>query len=260
VTSRWLTIALPACVGLGIPLQAQGTRLGVRHLLLSVPAADSAWSSSRIIVNAGDLITVKATGTISIGRYSRNVDANGVPIGRSGGLGRVYLELRIGSAAPAPAGANSVHTVKVAGELRFRVHDERYDDNIGNFQVDVVIVPAGVIPPARDVETLAEVEPEETADAQRRDVMDLLKAFLRRLAVTEEAYFVDHARYASEVTDLQVTPQPGVEIRSIAVREDGTGWSAIVRHTEEPRVECAIAINTANPFDRSVADAQAACR
>jgi hypothetical protein len=143
------TILLAAMLLPCAAAHAQTSSRPVRHLVLSIPATDSNWTSTELIVEAGDLIAVHATGFIAVSLFSPEVDANGVRVGEAGTAvaGPGYLEFRIDDGAAKPAGANGGQRASVWGELQFRVHDVRYDDNAGKFELDVVVVPWSAIPP-----------------------------------------------------------------------------------------------------------------
>ncbi len=245
-----LTIAVGLMLAPRAPLYAQA--LGVRHVALTVPARDSNWTSTELTVDEGDLIAVRAAGTVVIGVFSREVDADGLAPGTSAGVGKSYLELRIGQGRPVPIGRSGSHEALTSGELQFRFHDFRYDDNAGALHLDVIIVPATAIPHATAPEAPPALATTEAFDAMRR--------FLRLLATAEEAYFVDHTQYASSFSDLSVRLPEAVGIDRLTVATKGAGWSAIVRHDAAPNVRCAAAVNTVNPFDRTAEDMQVVCR
>jgi hypothetical protein len=239
-------IALP-------PFAAAGAQaLGVRHVALSVPARDSNWTSTELTVDEGDLIAVRVAGTVVVGVFSREVDANGLAPGTSAGVGNVYLELRIGAGRATPIGRSGSHEALTSGELQFRVHDVRYDDNAGTFHVDVVVVPATAIPHA--------TAPEDPPALATTEALDAMRRFLKLLATAEEAYFVEHTQYASAFGELGVRPQEGLAVDRLTVATKGAGWSAIVRHDAAPNVRCAAAVNTVNPFDRTAEEMQVVCR
>src|SRR5256885_10235211 len=97
---RLTSIAFVCCAG---PLQAQANP-EARHAQLSVPAADSSWMPSGVVVDQGERIEVKATGMISVNRFWFNVDANGISRFGWGDRGSRYLEYRVGDGAAKPAG------------------------------------------------------------------------------------------------------------------------------------------------------------
>ena len=245
-----LTIALALLVLTRAPVHAQA--LGVRHVALTVAARDSNWTSTELTVDEGDLIAVRAAGTVVIGVFSREVDANGLAPGTSAGVGKAYLELRIGEGRAIPIGRSGSHEALTSGELQFRVHDLRYDDNAGAFHVDVVIVPATAIPHA--------TAPEDPPALATTEALDAMRRFLKLLATAEEAYFVEHTQYASTVAELGLRLPEGLGVDRITVATKGAGWAAIVRHDAAPNVRCAAAINTVNPFDRTAEEMQVVCR
>ena len=236
-----------------LPFAAVGAQaLGVRHVALSVPARDSNWTSAELTVDEGDLIAVRAAGTVVIGVFSREVDASGLAPGTSAGVGSVYLELRIGEGRAVPIGRSASHEALTSGELQFRVHDVRYDDNAGAFHVDLIVVPATAIPHA--------TAPEDPPALATTEALDAMRRFLKLLATAQEAYFVDHTQYASAFGELGVRPPQGLAVDRLTVATKGAGWSAIVRHDAAPNVRCAAAVNTVNPFDRTAEEMQVVCR
>lgn len=245
-----LTTALALLLAARGQLHAQA--LGVRHVALTVAARDSNWTSTELTVDEGDLIAVRAAGTVVIGVFSREVDADGLAPGTSAGVGKAYLELRIGEGRAVPIGRSGSHEALTSGELQLRVHDNRYDDNAGAFHVDVVVVPATAIPHA--------TAPEDPPALATTEALDAMRRFLKLLATAQEAYFVEHTQYASTFSDLGLRLPDGVGVDRITVATKGAGWSAIVRHDAAPSVRCAAALNSVNPFDRTAEEMQVVCR
>src|SRR5690349_353894 len=236
-----------------LPFSGAGAQaLGVRHVALSVAARDSNWTSTELTVDEGDLIAVRAAGTVVIGVFSREVDANGLAPGTNAGVGKAYLELRIGEGRAVPIGRSGSHEALSSGELQLRVHDNRYDDNAGAFHVDVIVVPATAIPHA--------TAPEDPPATATTEALDAMRRFLKLLATAQEAYFVEHTQYASTFPDLGVRLPQGIGVDRITIATKGAGWSAIVRHDAAPNVRCAAALNTVNPFDRTAEEMQVVCR
>ena len=245
-----LTIALALVFVPRAPSQAQA--LGVRHIAITVAARDSNWTSTDLTVDEGDLIAVRAAGTVVIGVFSREVDAAGLAPGTSAGVGTSYLELRIGDGHPVPIGRSGSHEALTSGELQFRFHDLRYDDNAGALHLDVVVVPATAIPHA--------TAPEEPPALATTEALDAMRRFLKTLATAEEAYFVEHTQYAAAFSDLSIRIPEGLGLDRLTLATKGAGWSAIVRHDAAPNVRCAAAVNTVNPFDRTAEEMQVVCR
>src|SRR3954449_3078915 len=138
IAARVRTCLTAIAVLLLVPVAAAGAQApGVRHLALAVAARDSNWTSTEVTVDDGDVIAVRAAGTVVIGVFSREVDADGLAPGTSAGMGKAYLELRIGDGGAVPSGRSGSHEALTSGELQLRVHDTRYGDNAGAFHVDV---------------------------------------------------------------------------------------------------------------------------
>lgn len=251
---RRLTMAILVLAAAFGRASAQETarRAQVHHLSLTVAAGDSAWRATDLEIEEGDLLTIRASGLITIGRFARDVDPRGVPVGGSAALGTVYLEYRIGESAAAPVGTTMATIATRSGTLGLHVRDTRYDDNAGAFTVDVIAVPGALIPDVR--------QPGETEIAPSSEIVEYLQSFLKMFATAEEAYFADHARYAARVSDLAVQLPAGVIVQGLLLGERGTGWSIIVRHENLPRIRCATATNMVNPLDSSAAELQAVCK
>ena len=49
-----------------------------------------------------------------------------------------------------PVGDQASIVAAQGGPLRFKIQDTRYDDNQGAFTVDVIVIPAALIPPRRE--------------------------------------------------------------------------------------------------------------
>ena len=225
----------------GASIQAEGqTANTIRHVIIRVAATNDEWTSSGLELQMGDLMIVRAGGVIQIGQYSNRVNANGAP----GGAGS--LEYKIGVGAGRPAGIQSLHVAE-PGELKFRVHDTRYDDNAGAFDVDVVIVPASAIPPAGPIG--------QVAGASQAAAM---KLFLRNLMVAEESYFSNKSTYTDRFADLTIQPQQGVTVKSLVALR--AGWTAIVTHAAAPGTFCGVSVNAPNPIDASALEAEPVCR
>lgn len=245
-----LTVALALVLAPRGASHAQA--LGVRHIAVTVAARDSNWTSTELTVDEGDLIAVRAAGTVVIGVFSREVDANGLAPGTSAGVGKAYLELRIGEGRAVPIGRSGSHEALTSGELQLRVHDNRYDDNAGAFHVDVIVVPATAIPHA--------TAPDDPPVLATTEALDAMRRFLKLLATAQEAYFVEHTQYAGTFAELGLRLPEGLGVDRITVATKGAGWSAIVRHDAAPNVRCAAALNTVNPFDRTAEEMQVVCR
>jgi len=139
-------LALSLAVSTGAPALAQVARSTVLRAEVSVPAANDEWTASGITVAVNDLVLVRATGRVRLGRLAGEVGPAGV-LGSGHGPG--LLLGKIGSASMFPVGVQTFVVATQAGPLQFKVRDSRYDDNDGSFSVDVIVVPASLIPPHR---------------------------------------------------------------------------------------------------------------
>jgi hypothetical protein len=110
--------------------------------VVSIAGTNDEWTTSGLTVHPGDLIIVRAGGLVKVGQYTGEVDANG-----SAGNGVGILQIKVGVGAGKPAGKSALHVSEVTGEVKFRVSDSRYDDNSGEFSVDVLIIPVSALPP-----------------------------------------------------------------------------------------------------------------
>jgi hypothetical protein len=123
-----------------------GTVLGqdshVQHQTFEVAATNDEWTPTSIVVSPGDILVIGAAGQkIVIGAYMGAVTADGT----QNGVGA--LTYKIGVGAGKRIGADGFIRVGDHGELKLRVHDTNYGDNSGAFTVDVILIPANMIPP-----------------------------------------------------------------------------------------------------------------
>jgi len=223
----------------------------IRRVLLSVDSRNEEWTTTSLTVKPGDLILVRALGLIHVGTFTGSVDASGIKPGNTSPSGSALLEYRIGAGEPKPAGTSALHEAEVAGELKFRVRDTRYDDNAGSFTLDVAIVPEGLLP--------VPMSPKEMAETTETP-LTTMRAYLRTLATAEEAYFSNYAKYGSDLTGLMPKAPAGVSLVSLTVRSDGRAWVAIATHTDLPGQRCAISVGMPNPLDHSADEVVAICR
>jgi hypothetical protein len=114
---------------------------------ISIPAANDEWTSTGISVSANDIVLIRAGGRVKVGQMAGEVGPNGAFNSRHGpGL----LLAKIGTTVMVPVGDQAFIVAAQGGLLRFKVQDTRYDDNQGAFTVDVIVIPAALIPPRRE--------------------------------------------------------------------------------------------------------------
>ncbi len=85
-----------------------------------------------------------------------------------------------------------------------------------------------------------------------------LKADLRNLATSEEAYFYDFSVYSTDTSALKVHLTAGVQI-TFGVADAG-GWSAKVTHPNAYPLECAIFMGTAPLLAPATTEGQIHCQ
>lgn len=248
-----LVTAMVVCLaGNAVTLCAQQTT-GIRHVSLTVAATSDEWTPTGLVVGASDYVIVRAAGVIRVGQYTGDVGANGsMPANIAAGSG--FLEYKVGVEAGRPAGEFGLHVPRTGGELKLRVHDNRYEDNSGAFSVDVLIVPAEAIPPAVDPATAIQAG----SSAGALSAVVGMQSFLRGLVTAEEAYFSDSAKYSPRIRDLKIRQPQGVVLVSLAPVPGA--WSAVVRNPALPSLSCAISVNTPNPIDTAAGDGEPVCR
>lgn len=127
---------------------AQSSPASIRHVVVSVAATNDEWTPTGLTLNGGDLVIVRAPGYVKIGGLAGERDAAGFGHNSTVAAPNGSLEYKVGVGAGKPAGKFDVHVVDNTGELKFRIRDTDYHDNQGQFQVDVIVVPPGAIPPA----------------------------------------------------------------------------------------------------------------
>jgi len=144
VTRIWGWIALAALVALAFPASAADTPV---HRKLKVAAIDDDWTRTGIVLEPGQLVVIIAEGTVKLRSYNDSQSIG--PTGMDNGSGR--LEGKIGGAMPFVVGSSIAFYAKDSGMLKLRIKDKRYDDNMGGFDVKVLVMRPSEIPPATDV-------------------------------------------------------------------------------------------------------------
>jgi hypothetical protein len=146
VTRSWRWIALAVLVGFAVPASAADTPV---HRKLKVAAINDDWTRTGIFLDPGQLVVIIAEGTVKLRSYRDGEGESVGPQGLDNGSGR--LEGKIGGAMPFVVGTSIAFYAKEPGMLKLRMKDKRYDDNIGGFDVKVLVMKPSQIPPATDV-------------------------------------------------------------------------------------------------------------
>lgn len=151
--ARWLLT-----VGLCWPypaVRAQTPGAGVHHLQVTVSASSGAWLDAGLIAARGDLILVTAEGRVEVTSddlspaaarpylTTSSVDANGIGGSRSNDG---TLEIAVGTGPIGSVGARDFLFAADSGSVKLRVRARHPDRNAGSFRVEIVHVPAVLIP------------------------------------------------------------------------------------------------------------------
>ena len=236
-------------------IEAQATpATGIQHAIVPVAATNDEWTTTGLTINRGDMLIVRAPGSVTIGAIAGDRDANGVARNSTNPGVNGSLEFKIGVGAGQPAGKFAVHVAEDVGELKFRVRDSDYHDNRGEFVVDVVVLPPSSIPSTsnRDAASL---------DDSHQIGVIATKSFLRTLVTSEEEYFSDHSRYTNRLADLKHVEIPsGVALKTLSPSADGKSWIATATHSRVPGVICGIGIGVGNPVSSTAVEGEPACR
>ncbi len=134
-----LATLLPAVAQAAVPAEKI-----TRHALV-IAGGNDEWTTTTLKVAPGDILLVKATGAVTVGSYLGKTG----PDGTNGGIGQ--LQLKIGATSVQPVGSVRYITVTEAGTAKLRVYDTNYQDNSGEFAVEVIRIPVSQIPEAQQV-------------------------------------------------------------------------------------------------------------
>jgi hypothetical protein len=144
-TSVPLLLAAPAKDDDEATETASATANGVLRKKIAIAAINDDWTRTGVLVEPKDLVVILAQGKARIRSWG---DEAG-PAGLDNGAGR--LESKVGAASPNEVGTNAAFVVTDRGILKLRIHDSRYDDNLGGFQADILVFAPRALPEAKDV-------------------------------------------------------------------------------------------------------------
>lgn len=114
---------------------------------VTVKGQNDEWTETGITVAEGDVILIEATGKVLVGSWTGEVEANGeseLNPSKADINGR--LVFKIGTEGARAAGQRAFVVSKDAGPLKLKVHDKKYTDNKGAFEVSVIKIPSALIP------------------------------------------------------------------------------------------------------------------
>jgi hypothetical protein len=114
----------------------------ITHHVLTVAGGNDEWSSTALKVAAGDILLIKAIGAVAVGSFLGRT----TPDGTDNGIGQ--LQMKIGTTAVQRVGSVRYITAAEAGTVKLRVYDTNYQDNSGEYEVDVIRIPVSLIPAA----------------------------------------------------------------------------------------------------------------
>jgi hypothetical protein len=135
------------CANTPAAQSSSGTRrfrgLGTSGRAIAV-GGDRQWVDTGINVQAGDTVSINATGQIRVARDGGSITAGGVSSGRTDGATMPTanvggLVARFGDSAPLFIGESRTFRTAVGGRLYVGVNDNFFDDNTGAFNVTVAI-------------------------------------------------------------------------------------------------------------------------
>lgn len=129
------------------------------HRVFSVAAANDEWTQTNITVSPGDILitnepgnkitvskTLDAVGVDGLGDGWRALDMKLRAVVSGAGTDVGVLFLKIGVGPSIKIGIQSHIKVNDPGVVKLRVSDTDYSDNSGNFMVDIIHIPASLIP------------------------------------------------------------------------------------------------------------------
>jgi len=113
----------------------------IEHKQISVAATNDEWTPTSIKVAVGDVLIVNELGSkVKVGAWLGEVGADGASTGEGA------LHLKIGVGAGQKVGAHGYVMVTQAGAVKLKVNDSQYADNLGEFTVNLIRIPAALIP------------------------------------------------------------------------------------------------------------------
>lgn len=134
--------ALMAVALFAAPAGASGELI---HRRLMVAAVNDDWTRAGLMLEPGQLVVIMAQGNAKMRPYGDGVG----PQGMDNGAGR--LEGKIGQVPPFLVGTSIAFYAKDPGQLKLRIKDSRYDDNMGGYTVDILVLKPVAIPAATSV-------------------------------------------------------------------------------------------------------------
>ena len=104
---------------------------------------------------------------------------------------------------------------------------------------------------------LASIAIPKFASTKGKTYVTMMKSDLRNLATAEESYYYSNSQYTSDLTQLNFSPSPGVQLNF--TEATAAGWSATATHAQAPVAACALYIGGASPLAPATAESVIAC-
>jgi hypothetical protein len=129
------------------------------HKQLTIAGTNDEWTNTTVKVDSGNVVLIFAQGQVTI--------ASDEVVGPDGRQNVSYLSAptntpmtgmlvaKIGTGTMFTIGKNASFIAQRSGTLKLRVHDTNYNDNGGSFEVNLIYLPTGALPPA---DVVAEAE------------------------------------------------------------------------------------------------------
>jgi hypothetical protein len=118
----------------------------IEHYTVKIEAANDEWTPLPMRVAEGDMLVFLAKGLVKIGEYA----GTSGPAGQGDGKGA--LQLKVGTTSVTRLSEQTFLVSGDSGPAKLRVHDTKYTDNSGSFEVRIIKIPAELIPEAQNVE------------------------------------------------------------------------------------------------------------
>lgn len=144
---KFLSVIAGVAVSVVLASVAIASDNKITHLGFTVAATNDEWTQTNIKVSPGDILITSETGNkIVVGEFLGETGANGTP----SGIGALYMKIGVG--AGFKIGTHGYVLATESGVVKLRVNDTDYSDNSGNYTVNIIHIPASLIPPVQVVE------------------------------------------------------------------------------------------------------------
>ncbi len=150
IPTLFLTVATLACMSVGVRAEVCNS---ITNEVVKVDAANDEWTPAAIKIKPGDLLLVIATGIT----HNPNVFGSKDATAKSEGWGG--LTMKYGTGTVIPVGDRWVGAFREPGSIKFHVNGGRIKGGAmsnagvqGSYDVHVIVIPAGTLPPSVKVD------------------------------------------------------------------------------------------------------------